>query len=68
MSHYARIYRAELQELKTAPAVFRFSLRLGLTVARLMDRFPRLTSFALWGLSLWALWYIFMNYNFTTQI
>ena len=68
MSHYARIYRAELQELKTAPAVFRFSLRLGLTVVRFLDAHPRAASFILWAFSLWAVWYIFMNYHFTTQI
>ena len=50
------------------PAVFRFSLRLGLTVARFLDAHPRAASFILWAFSLWAVWYIFMNYHFTTQI
>lgn len=52
----------------TVSRLYRKELRLAYILARLMDRFPRLTSFSLWGLSLWALWYIFMNYNFTTHI
>ena len=55
MTNYARIYRAELQELKPAPAFY-----------RLADRYPRTVSAILWAGSLWAVVYIFLFYRFTT--
>lgn len=37
-------------------------------IFRLIDRYPRISSVLLWAFSLWAVWYIFMNYHFTTAI
>ena len=66
MSEYARIYRAELQELKPAPAFYRLALRLAIAAARIADRYPRTVSAILWAFSLWAVVYIFLFYRFTT--
>ena len=68
MNTYARIYRSELQELTTAPRAYRLALRLALTVAAFVDRYPRATSVILAGFSLWAAVHIFLNYHFTTAI
>jgi hypothetical protein len=68
MSEYARIYRAELQELKPAPAFYRLALRLVIAAACVADRYPRTVSAILWAVSLWAVVYIFFNYRFTTYL
>jgi hypothetical protein len=68
MTNYARIYRAELQELKPAPAFYRLALRLAIAAARIADRYPRTVSGLLWAFSLWAVFYIFLCYRFTTYL
>ena len=68
MTNYARIYRAELQELKPAPAFYRLALLLAIAAARIDDRYPRTVSAILWAGSLWAVVYIFFNYRFTTYL
>lgn len=35
---------------------------------RLVDKYPRISSAALWAFSLWALVHIFLNYRFTTYL
>ena len=66
MSSYARYYRNELREADFG--LYRFALRLALTMAALADRYPRLSSALLLIFSLWGIWYIFMNYHFTQYI
>lgn len=66
MSNYAQIYRRELRDVDFP--VYRFALRLALVLASFADRWPRLTSFVLWIVSLWAVAYIFLNYRFTTYL
>lgn len=66
MSSYARYYRNELRDANYGP--YRIALRLMLTLAALTDRYPRLSSAILYGLSIWAVIYIFLNYRFTTYM
>lgn len=68
MTLYARIYRAELQELSPAPAFYRQTLRALLTAARFADQYPRISRAAFLAASLSAIAYIFFNYQFTTHI
>ncbi len=42
--------------------IHRRNLRAAAFLAAVVDRFPRLTSAALWVLSLWFIWHVFMTY------
>ena len=66
MSDYARYYRSEL---RTADfGLYRFCLRLALTLLAWSDKTPRFSSALLLIFSIWGIWYIFMNYHFTQYI
>ncbi|MBO4719997.1 MAG: hypothetical protein J5658_09000 [Prevotella sp.] len=49
-------------------AFYRYQVRLVNRLASLLERWPRLTSWLLLAFSIWAVYYIFMNYRFTTYM
>ena len=65
MTTYARYYRTELQEIDNPTR--RLSLRLSLTLAALVDRCPRFVSWIFGAFAFFAVFYIVLYYNFTTN-
>jgi hypothetical protein len=49
-------------------AFYRYQVRMINRIMSFFERFPRLTTWALWIFSIWAIYYIFMNYRFTTYM